>query len=50
MDSETLIHALALKLEDVASTIEMVAEKDGYVPLYLIRQAQSILEKIEETK
>lgn len=50
MERETLIHALALKLEDVASTIEMMAERNGYVPIHLIRQAQDILEQIEGTK
>lgn len=50
MEKRVLVHALALKLEDVVRDVEREAESKGQVPNYLIERVEDILDEIKKNQ
>ena len=50
MEKRVLIHALALKLLDVAHDVESEAGGLGSVPKHLIKRVEDILEEIKKNQ
>lgn len=50
MEKRVLIHALALKLDDVVRDVEREADSMGRVPNFLIERVEDILKEIKKNQ